>query len=366
MKLKKKSVSIRDKFKRRDQSTLQESYDKREERTKGGGGNKSIFNLELLEELGIDEFKPDTKKEGAYYAEVLACSYETSDPYFYECSVHFGVGLDNDVIVCPYRVLGKSCYRCKKQKQLYGKAKESTDEIIKLYPSDRVIYLLWNRTNELHNEKDPEYKLSVWNSPKKGFHSELQSLVRDKKTKKIRDISDISEDGEGKTVYFEITIQESKKGKFPSYGSFELMDRDEPIPDEILEQLDYVINELEKRKDKKGHPLQALLYIPTYEEIEELMKDEIFDADESTEEDEEEPRKKKDRKEKKKEKIKKLDVDEEEVDIEELEEKLKEMNKVQILKWMKENDMEEYMDGKLSKDDLISTILDLQMGEEDF
>ena len=352
----------RDKFKKRDKKILKETYDDREKRSSMFSEKKSIYNISVMEELGIAEFKPNTKRSGVYFGEILPCSFDPDDKYFSECSVHYQVGMNNDVYICMQRLFNKLCFRCKKQKQLYNIHKTTTKEIKGLFPSDRVLYLWWDRTNELANEKPPTYDISVWSAPKKGVHSEIQSKTRNKLTKEIIDVSDIGEDGEGKTVYFEIAMKRNDEGdEIATYEGFDLVDREEKIPKEIVEKLSDIIDELQSRMTKDmTSPLQVLLHFPTYEEIEQAMEDESYDEDNENESKEKKG-------ESKKEKLKKMqkDSDEEEkekgdnVDLEALEEELNSMSKLSILRYMREEGLKKYADSDLNKEELIEKIMSI-------
>lgn len=356
-KFKKKTGDVRNRFQKRDKKTLKETYEDREKRSSLFGERKGIFNQEILEELGIKEFKPNAKKNGNYFGEILPCSFDSEDKYFMELSVHYGVGMNNDTYICMQRLQNKPCYRCNVQKKLYNIHKTTTNEIKALFPSDRVLYLWWDRTEELANEKPQTHEISVWCAPKKGVHSEVQSKTRNKLTKEIVDISDISDNGEGKTVYFEIAIKKTEDGEsIPTYEGFDLVDREEPIPDEVIQQLSDILDELQSRMTKgMASPLQVLLNIPTYEEIEEAMSDDIYSEKEETNIKEKEVSKK--------EKLKQMqkDVDDESNnDLESLEEELKDMSKFAILKYMREQGLKKYADSELSKEELIDKILEIQ------
>ena len=278
--------NIRDKFQKRDQKTLEKAWEERDKRS-GFGTGKSIFNEELMEELEIGEFKPDTQKEGVYYCEIMPVSYDPTEAYFIEVPIHQQVGMNNDNLVCTQRYALKGfqapCFRCITQKQLYKESQgETTNEIKALFPRDRVIYLVWDRTEEFNNDAEPVYKLDIWNAPKEGVHSKLQSKVKNKRTQELIDISDVSKNGEGKTVYTEVEIRENvdkgtkKKQKFPQY-EIDLLDREEPIPDEILEKLDFVIEELQKRMSKKhNNPLEVFIHFPEEGEMETAMATEVY------------------------------------------------------------------------------------------
>jgi hypothetical protein len=317
--------------------------------------------------LGLKEFQYHV---GDNYFEILPVSFEADIPYHYECCIHFSVGASNDQYVCTQRYNGKPCYRCEQQGKMYKEIPKGTkpsDEIKALYPADRIFYLLWDRTDEIAENKEPEYQLYIWDCGKKKVHSEIQILVRDKKAKTTLDISDIEDDGEGRTVNFE--VHQKNKGDFPDYKGFALIERDESIPDEVLEMLNDVITTLEEEMEIHGykHPLEALLHIPEYKEIKESMKSESSD-DEEEEEKEEKPKGKKEKKNKKD----KPDEDELVEKLEELQEELEEMNNFKFKKWCKNNDYEDALDiddreeaVKAIIDDLYSKVLDGDLGMEE-
>jgi len=375
----KKSGGLRSKFKKRDTTILEKMYNEREEKSKAGGGGKSCFNQEILEKFNVKEFRPHI---GDNYIEILPASYDADTPYVFECSIHYSVGASFDQFVCLQRYNGKKCYRCEEQQKMYRehpKGTKPTEEIKALYPTDRAIWLMWDRTAELAENEDPEYQLSIWAAPKTKAHAEIQILVRDKRKKTTLDISDVEEDGEGRTINFEM-IQKNK-GDFPEYKGFALLDREEPIPDEILEQLDEIISAAEEGNYK--HPLEMFLHIPTSEEVKVSMmtamdneeedekpskskKNKKQEEDEEDEEDEK-PAKGKDKKKKNK------DIDEDMVaKLEELEEDLTEMKDFKFKKWCKENDYEEALEIKEREeaveaivDDLYSKIVEGEIEEDD-
>ena len=170
---------------------------------------------------------------------------------------------------------------------------------------------------------------------------------------------------------------QKNKGDYPDYKGFSLLDRDEPIPDEILEQLDEIFSAAEEGNYK--HPLEMFLHIPSPDEIKESMLTEMDDEEDEkpkrkknkkdVEEDEEDekPAKGKDKKKKNK------DIDEDMVaKLEELEEDLTEMKDFKFKKWCKENDYEEALEIKDREeaieaivDDLYSKIVEGEVEEDD-
>ena len=83
--MKKKSKDeddLRNKFQKRKKSTLKETYEEKDKRSSMFGETKSIFNKELMEELGLEEFKINTKQDGNYFLEALPCSFDGDVKYF--------------------------------------------------------------------------------------------------------------------------------------------------------------------------------------------------------------------------------------------------------------------------------------------
>ena len=272
---------LRNKFKLTKQDVLDQSYEDREKRSKMSSAGKPIFNQELMEQYGVIDF---STTRGDKFVEILPISFNDSIPYFKEVPVHFGVGFAGSAYVCMLRYAkGTSkarCYRCEKQQMLYRVNNAVTDEIKKLYPMDRPCYLLWERTKELLENESPDYTLSLWAAPKKKVHAEIQNKVRDKINRTTLDISDVQEGGEGRTVGFTIVQQ----GDFPDYTAFDLIHRDKPIPEAILEKLDRMITDAEEAG--YDNIIDYFLNIPEYDEIkedmlaeDEMMKDGNIDAE---------------------------------------------------------------------------------------
>jgi hypothetical protein len=269
--------SLRNKFKKRNASVLDKTYEDRNEKSKSSQMGKTIFNQELMAEYGIEDF---TTTMGDHFVEVLPISFDSEVAYFLEIPVHFSVGFANDAFICMHRYKGsrtRRCYRCEKQAIMWrDQVKYTKDETVKLFPTDRTCYLLWERTKELIEGESPDYTFKLWAAPKTKVHSEIQEKVRDKITRRTLDISDISIGGEGRTVGFTI----NKQGDFPDYKAFDLIQRDNPIPDEVLEKLDMII----RAAEEQGYHncIEMFLNLPTYEEVKESMETEEIKDDIST------------------------------------------------------------------------------------
>lgn len=281
---------LRDKFKKRDTSTLEKTYEERDKQIKSGAMGKSIFNHEILEKFGIEEWAPH-QSVGDHFFDIMPVSFVPHIPYHWETFVHFAVGFANDAFICPHTVHRKPCYRCERQAKIYRKKDNYLQEMgwsedkfkdfaKKFYPQDRILFLIWERTKELLGESPPNHILKVWNAPKVAVHQEIQSKVRDKLNRTTLDISDVSPNGEGRTIAMEVSKRKTPAGTFPGYGSFDLHERENPIPNEILEQLDTIITEAEGEGFQNA--IEYLLYYAAYEEIKESMQTEEDDEDDDS------------------------------------------------------------------------------------
>jgi len=279
--------AIVDKFKKRSTTTLEKTYDDRDKQTKSGGMGKTIFDPEMLIEYGLEEWQPH-QTVGDHFFDIMPVSFDPLIPYCFETLVHFAVGFAKDQYICPHHSHRKTCYRCEAQSKLYRKKEEMLkiwseerfkDAAKRLYPRDRVIFLIWKRTEELLQDEPSDLTLRLWNAPKEAVHKEIQAKVRDKINRTTLDISDISPNGEGRTVGMEIAKNKTSAGTFPGYSAFELHPREKPIPKEILEQLNKII--IDADENGFNNAIEMFIHFPTYEEIKESMLTEE-DDDEKT------------------------------------------------------------------------------------
>ena len=349
------SSKILSKFQRKNDDILEEMYKNRNEKIKGQGGSsgRSIFNLELLEQLGLEEINPSNKNlKGENYFEILPISFNSDEPYFMEIPVHRGIGSSFDDFICMKKFAGKPCYRCKVQTELYSKLEEGQKpgkDITSLYPSDRIIYLVWWRTQELSDEvKEQERieKISILNAPKNKFHSEILEQVKDKKKKRHLDISDPAPGGDGRTVYYKMQYVD----KFPNYLGFSLLERDdEGLPDSILEKLNELI-EFAKEQGKENI-FECLLEYHTDDELKEVMKNDMVFSSSSNS-----SNKKLGTKHQSKEETE--EETEDEIDLEALKELLEEKTLIKIKFWAKSKGLGEIVEDKSTKDAMIEAILE--------
>ena len=356
---KKDKDDFESKFEKRGQSTLEDTYNNRDMQSKGsGGGNgKTIFDIKKLEKYGINIVKIPIKK--AQYAwDFLPPAFSKDIPYTVDVPVHQAVGIDNDSFICMKRFKTGDCHRCKIQQKMFQN-EEPTDKVKRLYPQDRIAFIFYDRTIEFTDKETPEPRISIATLPKKACQPQIQDLVRNKKTQKIYDISDISEDGEGKTVYFQVNIKEGDKEKgkqapkFPNYVSFALEDREEPIPRKVIKKL---VELIEDAEEENMNAIEYLLHFPDDAEIEKSMATENNNEEktgkklkDSGDDDRKQQRSSSDNVSEKK--LKKMDIDD-------LEEELKEMKSEKILSWAEKYDLEDIVNEDMSKREMVSTLLE--------
>ena len=184
--------------------------------------------------------------------------------YNLDVFVHRKVGINEDDYLCLNRNYKEKCPICDHQISLQ-KQDDVEDAIIKaLNPTRRCIYNVWSHDNSKEEAKG----VQIWDVSQWAFDSLLSEQAKKKKGGGYIPFADPDE---GKIVSFRRTGMGPTNTKYVAI-SFE--DRDEPIPDEILNQ---------------AQCLDSLIHIPTYEEVAEAF----FGKTEKTvekEEKEEKPR----------------------------------------------------------------------------
>ena len=215
--------------------------------------------------------------------------------------------------------------------------------------------MIWERTKELLEEEPPDFSLQISNAPKKKVHSKIQNLTRDKLKRTTLDISDVTTD-EGRTIG--MTIE--KQGIFPEYSGFELHPRQDPIPEEVLEQLELIIVTADERGYLR-YSLDMFLHMPNYDEIKESMLTEEETKEEPTNNGDEKqkrfPRQEKQEQEPTHGTQSKEDVEKEIVEYcEELNSQLTDMKSFAFNKWCRENSYEEAVG--MDKNEAIEAIIE--------
>ena len=163
--------------------------------------------------------------------------------YIVDIFVHRGVGPNEDQYVCLSKSYNESCPICEYRMERVKEGDATEEEIKALKPSRRAIYAIWDGD-------DQKKGVQIWEVAHWFMENPIQSIAKKKGRAGKGDTGhvDFPHPDEGKSVAFEIkTI-----GKNRDYVGHQFVDRDEAIPDEILEATPIV---------------DELLYIPSYDEV---------------------------------------------------------------------------------------------------
>ena len=166
--------------------------------------------------------------------------------YCLDLFVHRKVGVNEDDYLCLNRNHMGKCPICDYQIKLQ-KEGEVDEAIIKaLNPTRRAIYNVWSHDNSKEEAKG----VQIWDVSQWAFDSNLSEQAKKKKGGGFIPFADPDD---GKIVSFRRTGMGVTNTK---YVAFSFEDRDEPIPDEIMDQ---------------AMCLDKLIYVPTYEEVAEVF-----------------------------------------------------------------------------------------------
>ena len=187
--------------------------------------------------------------------------FEVGDSdYVMDVFTHRGVGPSEATVLCLKSTYGKPCPICEQSALLrkQGKEKEASD----LKPSRRVFY-------NIQDTKEPD-KLKVFETSHYLFEKELIDEARDDEEGGFVDFADPID---GKEIKFRASDVQKGSIKYKEFKSFAFEDRDDPIPDELLES---------------AISFDEILNVPTYEEVEKIL----FGQDDDDEDEDEAPAKK--------------------------------------------------------------------------
>ena len=176
--------------------------------------------------------------------------------YVMDCWVHRSIGVSEANVICLKETYGKPCPICEQSALLAkeGKDKEAKD----LKPKRRVFY-------NVQDLKDPD-KLKVFEASHNLFEKELIDEARDDEEGGFVDFADVEN---GKEIKFRASETSFGKIKYMEFKSFGFEDRDEPIPDELVES---------------AISFDEIMNVPTYEEVEKIIygqEDDDSDEDET-------------------------------------------------------------------------------------
>ena len=246
----------------------QTSYD-----NKGSSGVKSgVMNYKKLDRDDIEFFTP---KEGRNRINIVPYVVKSKNhplvksgdleigdkDYIMDVFVHRGIGPSESSVVCLKETYGKPCPICEQAAALKKQGKEK--EAAALKPSRRAFY-------NVIDSKEPE-KLKVFETSHYLFEKELIEEARDDEEGGFVDFAD---EENGKEIKFRCSKVTKSGMEFNEFKSFSFEERDDNIPDELLE---------------KAISFDEILNVPTYEEAEKIL----YGSDDDDEEDEDEPKSKK-------------------------------------------------------------------------
>ena len=239
----------------------QASFDTKESR---GGSKNGVMDWRKVDGE-VNFFKPAEGKnriniipyviKSKNHPLVKRGEFEIGDTdYAMDYWVHRSVGLSEANVICLKETYGKPCPICEQSALLAkeGKDKEAKD----LKPKRRVIY-------NIQDLKEPD-KLKVFEASHNLFEKELIDEARDDEEGGFVDFADVED---GKEVKFRASETSFGKIKYMEFKSFGFEDRDEPIPDELVES---------------AISFDEIMNVPTYEEVEKILygqEDEDSDED---------------------------------------------------------------------------------------
>lgn len=180
--------------------------------------------------------------------------------YVMDVYVHRGVGPSEASVLCLKNTYGKPCPICEQSQVLRKQGKE--EEAGALKASRRVFY-------NVQDLKNPD-TLKVFEASHFLFEKELIDEARDDDEGGFVDFAD---EETGKEIKFRCSKVTKGGFEFNEFKSFSFEDRDENIPDELLEN---------------AISFDEILRVPTYDEAEKILygEDDGEDDDEDDEENE--------------------------------------------------------------------------------
>ena len=187
--------------------------------------------------------------------------FEVGDKdYVMDIFVHRGVGPSEASVLCLKNTYGKPCPICEQSALLRKQGKE--DEAGALKPSRRVFY-------NVQDLKNPDV-LKVFEASHYLFEKELIDEARDDEEGGFVDFAD---EESGKEIKFRCSKTSKGGFEFNEFKSFSFEDRDENIPDKLLES---------------AISFDEIMNVPTYEEAEKILYGRDEDDDDADDEEEDE------------------------------------------------------------------------------
>ncbi len=234
----------------------------------------------------LEEFPEGIKRwkctEDEHIIDIIPYIAGKNDPYskkgspiwFLDVFIHRNIGPDKDTFICLNKTYGEKCAACELREELMTDEDADEETIKGLNFSRRSVINVW-----CHDSKKQEnLGIQIWEVSHKIFTEILQEQA---KLPKAGGSILFSDPDIGKNVCF---IRQGKGQFSTKYSSFHFTDREEPIPDEIMDS---------------ALCLDSYIYRPTFEEVYETLhpthkaRKEKEEEDEDEEEQEEKQKKKK-------------------------------------------------------------------------
>lgn len=236
-------------------------------RTRDSDFGRSIFDDEKTKDITFF-----TITSGEHLLDILPYLTGKLDPYkqagdsnyLVDLYVHKNIGPSEDSFICLWRTYGKPCPVCEHRDRLRRSSKEDNqDEIDALKPIRRTVYAVWDRDNETKG-------VQVWQIAYWFMEKHLKKLAKHPRRGGVIAFADPDTE-EGRSIAFSAKIAPGTM----QFDGYQFVERDEPIPDSILERVP---------------TLDELLHIPTYEEVLRSFKGGVVENNPVPEEEEDFPR----------------------------------------------------------------------------
>lgn len=216
-------------------------------------------------------FNPKGKK--TYKLDILPYQIKTKNhpqgmkpgllDYVLDVWVHRRIGPAKKDFICLANSFGKPCPICE-EKEIQRKGGADKEDLKKFNASRRVVY-------NVVDTDDSESEVQLFSTSHFLFAKEmLESItVAEAETGEKIYVADLED---GKTIKFRTAEEKSKEGSYVRFKDFSIVDREDSYDEDTMEQV---------------YPLDALLVIPTYDEVKAAFFSEVDEEEEDDEEEEE-------------------------------------------------------------------------------
>lgn len=236
-------------------------------------GTRENSKSTLLQDIVFQQEKLMRPKDNQNFIDILVYEAGENDPVVSKGDVTFVFSyfthyIDKKYYLCPKMTYGKPCPVCEEREKQIAKGAEKEDlDAMNLNPKQREMYYVWVRTTSEERDKGPQIletsfflmgKELAQKAKKPLSPDECEELIEkgdEAGTLGFIEIDYYLPTTEGKTVSFEAKKKSIGDNKsFTSFENHQFVDRKKDIPDNILMSA--------------TPPLDELVKIPTYQELE--------------------------------------------------------------------------------------------------